>query len=85
MFIFALMKKFIKYICRSWEDEKAGYVHPALKIFPPFAWEVLSYLVALAIAVSIIKAVYCHYFDCDEAVSNNYSTTYELIKTYVVL
>jgi hypothetical protein len=47
------MKRLLKYICR--DNEKAGYIHPAMKILPPFYWELFSYLFALAIVVTNVK------------------------------
>jgi len=42
------LKKIVAYIFRSWEDEP-GYTHPRLKILPPFFFELLAYLIVLAI------------------------------------
>jgi len=42
------LKKIVAYIFRSWEDEP-GYTHPRLKILPPFFFELIAYLIALAI------------------------------------
>jgi len=43
------LKKVIAYIFRSWEDEPERAPHPRLKLLPPFFWELLSYLIALAL------------------------------------
>ena len=45
-------KKIVAYIFRSWEDE-TGYTHPLLKILPPFFFELLAYLIGLAILYHI--------------------------------
>ena len=45
-------KKIVAYIFRSWEDEP-GYTHPILKILPPFFFELIFYLIALAILYQI--------------------------------
>jgi hypothetical protein len=42
------LKKLRAYIFRTWKDEP-DYSHPGLKILPPFFYEVLYYLLALAI------------------------------------
>jgi len=46
------LKKIVAYIFRSWEDEP-GYPHPRLKILPPFFFELIAYLIALAILYQI--------------------------------
>jgi hypothetical protein len=46
------LKKIVAYIFRSWEDEP-DYTHPSLKIFPPFFYELLAYLIGLAILYRI--------------------------------
>jgi hypothetical protein len=47
-----LFKKLINHIFRSWEDEP-GYTHPRLKILPPFFFELIFYLITLAILYQI--------------------------------
>jgi len=42
------LKKIVAYIFRSWENEP-GYTHPRLKILPPFFFELIAYLIGLAI------------------------------------
>jgi hypothetical protein len=46
------LKKIVAYIFRSWEDEP-GYTHPLLKILPPFFFDLLAYLIGLAILYQI--------------------------------
>jgi len=46
------LKKILAYIFRSWEDSP-GYTHPILKILPPFFFELLAYLIGLAILYQI--------------------------------
>jgi len=46
------LKKIVAYIFRSWEDEP-GSTHPRLKILPPFFFELIAYLIALAILYKI--------------------------------
>jgi len=46
------LKKIVAYIFRSWEDEP-GYTHPRLKILPPFFFELIAYLIVLAILYQI--------------------------------
>ena len=46
------LKKIVAYIFRSWEDEP-GYTYPLLKILPPFFFELLAYLIGLAILYQI--------------------------------
>jgi hypothetical protein len=46
------LKKIVAYIFRSWEDEP-GYTHPLLKILPPFFFNLLAYLIGLAILYQI--------------------------------
>jgi hypothetical protein len=46
------LKKIVAYIFRSWEDEP-GYTDPRLKIIPPFFFEIIAYLIALAILYKI--------------------------------
>jgi hypothetical protein len=53
------LKKIVVYIFRSWED-KPGYTYPRLKILPPFFFELLSYLIGLAILYQI--GVYLYNF-----------------------
>ena len=49
-----MIRKILKYIFRGWENE-TDYVHPLMKILPPFFFEFISFLIALAIIVSLIK------------------------------
>jgi len=46
------LKKIAAYIFRSWEDEP-GYIHPRLKLLPPFFYELLAYLIGLVILYRI--------------------------------
>jgi len=46
------LKKIVAYIFRSWDDEP-DYTHPRLKILPPFFFELIAYLIALAILYKI--------------------------------
>jgi len=46
------LKKIVAYIFRSWEDEP-GSTHPLLKILPPFFFDLLAYLIGLAILYQI--------------------------------
>jgi len=47
--------KIIKHITRGW-DEYSGDIPKRLKILPPFFYEILAYLLAIAILISIIRA-----------------------------
>jgi hypothetical protein len=47
-------KKTVAYIFRSWEDEP-GYTHPRLRILPPFAYELLGYLLGALILYQVIR------------------------------
>jgi hypothetical protein len=42
------LKKAVAYIFRSWEDEGSP-PHPLLRLIPPFFFQLLSYLIGLAI------------------------------------
>jgi hypothetical protein len=46
------IKKIIGYIFRGW-DKEGPYIHPGLKILPPFFYELLAYLIALGILLQI--------------------------------
>jgi hypothetical protein len=46
------LKKIVAYIFRSWEDEP-GYTHPQMKFIPPFFFELIAYLIGLAILYQI--------------------------------
>lgn len=50
-----MIKKLYRYIGRSWRDEIEPPPHPQLKVIPPFLFEVLSYLIKLAIVVTLLK------------------------------
>jgi len=47
------LKKIGAYIFRSWEDEP-GYTHPGLKFLPPIFYEVIAYLIGLAILYQLV-------------------------------
>ena len=47
------LKKIVAYIFRSWKDEPGYYTHPRIKILPPFLWELLVYLMVIALLLSI--------------------------------
>ena len=46
------LKKIVAYIFRNWEDEP-GYTHPQIKSIPPFFFELIAYLIGLAILYQI--------------------------------
>jgi hypothetical protein len=46
------LKKIVVYIFRSWEDEP-NYPHPQIRFIPPFFFELITYLIALAILYKI--------------------------------
>jgi len=47
------LKNIVAYIFRSWEDEP-NYPHPKMRLIPPFFFELIAYLIALAILYKII-------------------------------
>jgi hypothetical protein len=47
-------RKIVAYITRSWEDEP-GSPHPRLRILPPFAYELLGYLLGALILYQVIR------------------------------
>jgi len=47
-----VLKKIVNHIFRSWEDEP-DLPHPALRILPPIFFELIAYLIALAILYKI--------------------------------
>jgi len=50
----AKLKRIAAYIFRSWEDEP-GYTHPLMKILPPFFYDLLAYLIGLALLYQLLK------------------------------
>jgi len=46
------IKKIVAYIFRGWDNEPAP-PHPRLRILPPFFFEVIAYLIGLAILYQI--------------------------------
>ena len=46
------LKKIAAYIFKSWEDEP-GYTRPQMKFIPPFFFELIAYLIGLAILYQI--------------------------------
>jgi len=49
-----MIKKILKYVTRGWDNE-AGYHHPRAKMFPPFLYDVLSFMMIISIVIGIIK------------------------------
>jgi len=47
------IKKIVAYITRSWDNEPGYYTHPRIKILPPFLWELLVYLMVIALLLYI--------------------------------
>jgi len=47
------MRKIVAYILRRWDQERTQPLHPGLKILPPFFYEILGYLLAIAILYQI--------------------------------
>jgi hypothetical protein len=50
------LKVITTYIFRGWEDEPT-LPHPLIKIIPPF-YELVSYLIGIAIVLKIISLLY---------------------------
>jgi len=48
-----LFKNLLNYILRSWDKEER-YTHPQLKTLPPFFYELIVYLVAIAILYKLV-------------------------------
>lgn len=44
-----MKRTIIDYVTRNWDDEPNKPPHPLIKILPPFVWELLSYILGLAI------------------------------------
>jgi len=43
----------LKHILRSWRDEPSPPPHPLMRILPPFAWELMGYLLGIAILYQV--------------------------------
>jgi hypothetical protein len=52
-----LLKKIIKYIFRSWNNE-IGYVHPRMKLFPPIVYDIMAFLIIIAILINVFIWIY---------------------------
>jgi hypothetical protein len=59
------LKKAIAYIFRSWEDEP-GYTQQRIKFLPPFFFELLSYLIGLAILYHLIGYLWSLFINVDK-------------------
>ncbi len=50
-------KNIIAHITRSWSEENTTNIHPRLKFLPPFTYELMAYLLLVALiykAISIL-------------------------------
>ena len=50
-----MIKKLYRYITRSWRDEPIRPTHTGIKIIPPFLFELIGYLLLIAIVVNLLK------------------------------
>ena len=49
-----MKNKILKYIFRKYEKE-TKYLHPKLKILPPFFYDIFIFLIVLSVVIAIIK------------------------------
>lgn len=51
-----MLKKFWKYLIKSWDDEEYSetYIHPRMKIFPLVVWKIFALIIVIGLICNLI-------------------------------